>query len=230
MRTCLFCADSGFNPLNEGLVYDWHDKFYFNIVHPHCHYIGHTNIMTAYAKSEICSTFWGKLYSNSLMRDYLDYLICLPQKYRELYYRLDIAMTFRILSMSERVFYSDKVLHFSQYSKKNSTFTLSPIEWLMSLWYAYSGFKEEFDAYYKEKETRKYLKRFLSIHLPWMVGRKGMLDCPDTWRNREMIVDHLKEMVSDPIVETVLLRAGKHLRNERRKFYETIRALAEAEE
>ena len=57
-----------------------------------------------------------------------------------------------------------------------------------------------------------------------------MLDCPDTWRNREMIVDHLKEMVSDPIVETVLLRAGKHLRNERRKFYETIRALAEAEE
>lgn len=44
-RTCLFAADYDFDPLVEGLVYDWHDKFYFNIVHPANHYIGHKNIM-----------------------------------------------------------------------------------------------------------------------------------------------------------------------------------------
>ena len=229
VRTCLFSADSSYNPLQEGLVYDWHDKFYFNVVHPRCHIIGHKNIMTAYAKSEICSTFWGKLYSNTLMEQYLDYLIHLPEKDRELYYRLDIAMTYRILSMSERLFYSDEVLHFSQYSKKNSTFTLAPVEWLMSLWYAYLGMKEEFDVYYNRKKREKCLKRFLRIHLPWMVGRKGMLLSPDKWNYRDSIIGQFGEMAKDPIFKKVLLHKRKFMKDECRDFYETICKIAESE-
>ena len=222
VRTCLFSADSGFNPLNEGLKYDWHDKIYFNIVHPPCHIIGHKNIITAYAKSKICSTFWGKLYGSSLIKRYLNYLINLPDKERELYYRLDIAMTYRILSMSERLFYSDKVLHFSQYSKANSTFTLTPIEWLMSLWYAYRGMRTEINAYYRKKEARKYLRQFLGIHLPWMVGRKGMLAGKDEWNNKAAIIDNFREMALDPIFKYVLLRKRTFLREECKEFYENI--------
>lgn len=228
VRTCLFSADSGYNPLHEGLVYDWHDKFYFNIAHPPCHIIGHKNILTAYARSKICSTFWGKLYSNALMKRYLDYLLLLPDKDRELYYRLDIAMTYRILSMSERLFYSDEVLHFSQYSKKNSTFTLAPIEWLMSLWYSYQGIKDEFDVYYSRKKARKYLKEFLKIHLPWMVGRRGMLSPSDKWSDRDTITGHFGEMTQDSIFRDVLLQR-KFMRNECRDFYMTICKMAESE-
>lgn len=230
VRTCLFSSDSNFNPLQEGLVYDWHDKFYFNIVHPLCHIIGHKNILTAYASSKICSTFWGKLYSNTLMEHYLDYLILLPDKDRELYYRLDISMTYRILSMSERVFYSDEVLHFSQYSKKNSTFTLSPIEWLMSLWYAYQGMKKEFDVYYSRKQARKYMKRFLCIHLPWMVGRRGMLSASDTWNHRASIIERFGEMAMDPIFREILLHKRKYMKEECRNFYKTICEMAESED
>lgn len=226
VRTCLFSADSNYTPLDEGLVYDWHDKFYFNMVHPLCHVIGHKNILTAYARSKICSTFWGKLYANTLMGRYLDYLILLPDKDRELYYRLDIAMTYRILSMSERLFYSDEVLHFSQYSKKNSTFTLAPIEWLMSLWYSYLGMKEEFDAYYRKKRARKYLKEFLTIHLPWMVGRRGMLSSSEQWNYRDLIIGHFGEMADDPLFKNVLLHKRKFMKNECMEFYETICTMA----
>lgn len=228
VRTCLFCADSSYNPLDKGLVYDWHDKFYFNIVHPPCHIIGYKNILTAYARSKICSTFWGKLYSNTLMERYLDYLLLLPEKDRELYYRLDIAMTYRILSMSERLFYSDEVLHFSQYSKMNSTFTLAPIEWLMSLWYSYQGMKDEFGAYYTRKEARTYLKDFLRVHLPWMVGRRGMLSSSEKWNDRDSIIGHFGEMAKDSIVGDVLLHKRTFMRNECRDFYETICKMAES--
>lgn len=228
VRTCLFSADSGYNPLQEGLVYDWHDKFYFNIVHPPCHIIGHKNIVTAYARSKICSTFWGKLYSNVLMERYFDYLLLLPDNDRELYYRLDIAMTYRILSMSERLFYSDEVLHFSQYSKKNSTFTLAPIEWLMSLWHSYQGMKDEFDVYYSRKKARKYLREFLRIHLPWMVGRRGMLSSSDNWNDKDAVIRHFGEMAEDSIFHDVLLHKRKFMRNECREFYETICKMAES--
>lgn len=204
VRTCLFSEDSEYSPLNEGLVYDSHDKFFMNVVHPHCHFIGHKNIMKAYAESKICSTFWGKLYSNDIMNKYLDYLLNLQEEYRELYYRLDISMTYRILSMSERVFYSDKVLHYSQYSKKNSTFTLAPIEWLMALWYAYRGFKEDLSFLCGKKESEKCLKAFLKIHLPWMVGRKGMLNDPTLWANKQAILENFKEMVNDKHFKAVL--------------------------
>lgn len=229
VRTCLFAADSTYNPLNEGLVYDWHDKFYFNIVHPPYHIIGRRSIMTAYARSRICSTFWGKLYANTLMDHYLDYLIHLPDKDRELYYRLDIAMTYRILSMAQRLFYSDEVLHFSQYSKKNSTFTLAPVEWLISLWYSYWGMKEEFDIYYKRKKARKFLREFLRIHLPWMVGRRGMLASPDNWDYKDSIIKHFGEMANDPMFKNVLLHKRKFMRSECIDFYETICKIAESE-
>ena len=222
VRTCLFSADSSYNPIDEGLLYDWHDKYYFNIVHPPCHIIGHKNILTAYARSKICSTFWGKLYANSLMDRYLEYLILLPDKDRELYYRLDIAMTYRILSMAERLYYSDEVLHFSQYSKKNSTFTLAPIEWLMSLWYSYRGMKEEFYLYYKRKKAKKYLKGFLSIHLPWMVERRGMFSSPEQWNCRNAIIENFREMEDDTIFKDVLMRKRKFMKSECRDFYESI--------
>lgn len=230
VRTCLFSADSNYNPLDEGLVYDWHDKFYFNVVHPQCHIIGHKNIMTAYAESKICSTFWGKLYSSELMNRYLDFLLLLPDKDRELYYRLDIAMTYKILSMAERVFYSDEVLHFSQYSKKNSTFTLAPIEWLLSLWYSYQGMKDEFYVYFGKKKTGKYLKKFLSIHLPWMVGRRGMLSHSHEWEQRDRIAEHLGEMANDSIFHDILLRKRKYMKDECRDFYETVCKIAGGED
>lgn len=227
VRTCLFSADNEFDPMNDGLVYDWHDKFYFNIVHPPCHIIGHPNIMYAYARSKICSTFWGKLYTNSIMRHYLEYIIELPAKDRELYYRLDIAMTYRILTMAERVFYSDKVLHFSQYSKKNSTFTLAPIEWLMSLWYSYKGIKEELYAYYKKGKAKKYSKRFLEIHLLWMVGRKGMLKESDSWKYRDFVIEHFGEMVSDKIFKAILLSSKRsYMKEDCREFYDSVKCLA----
>ncbi len=225
-RTCLFSSDSTFDPLDTGLEYDWHDKFYFNMVHPRYHVIGHRKISTYYAKSEICSTFWGKLYTNSLMKKYLEYLIDLPDNDRELYYRLDIAMTYRILSMSERVFYTDKVMHFSQYSRKNSTFTLAPIEWLMSLWYAYSGIKEEMYSYYKEKKAHKCSKMFLKIHLKWMVGRKGMLLNDDTWKYRDEIVGHFNEMIADPIFEEILFDKNNYMRNDCIEFYDSVKRLS----
>lgn len=228
VRTCLFSADSLFDPMSDGLEYDWHDKFYFNVVHPLCHFIGHKNIMTAYARSKICSTFWGKLYTNSLMERYLEYLISLAAQERELYYRLDIAMTYRILSMSERVFYSDKVLHFSQYSKKNSTFTLAPIEWLMSLWYAYKGLKEEIDSYYEKKKAKKYSTGFLTIHLLWMVGRKGMLNEMDSWKYQNSVLENFREMIADSIFKSILINKRKYMKTDCEEFYETVKTLAEA--
>lgn len=225
-RTCLFSADSTFDPLNVGLEYDWHDKYYFNLVHPHCHVMGHSEIMTYYAQSEICSTFWGKLYSNSLMKEYLDYLIGLQNKERELYYRLDIAMTYRILSIAQRVFFTDRVLHFSQYSKKNSTFTLAPIEWMMSLWYSYKGIKEEMYSYYEDKRAHKYSKRFLRIHIMWMVGRKGMLNNDADWKYREDIINHMREMIDDPIFKEVLFNKDNYMINDCIEFYEKIKTLA----
>lgn len=228
VRTCLFSADNEFDPMNDGLLYDWHDKFYFNVVHPPCHIIGHQQIMYAYARAKICSTFWGKLYTTSLMKQYLEYLVTLPAKERELYYRLDIAMTYRILSMAERVFYSDKVLHFSQYSQKNSTFTLAPIEWLISLWYAYTHIKEEIYAYYKKSKAWKYAKEFLEVHLLWMVGRKGMLKEDDTWKYRDDIITHFKEMASDRIFISILMnRKGKYMKKDCMEFYRTVKYLAE---
>lgn len=227
VRTCLFSADSSFDPLDTGLEYDWHDKFYFNVVHPRCHVIGHHPITTYYAKSEICSTFWGKLYSNNLMKQYLNYLIELPQQERELYYRLDIAMTYRILSMSERIYNSDKVLHFSQYSRKNSTYTLAPIEWLMSLWYAYSGIKEEMYSDYKEGKAHKYSKMFLKIHLQWMVGRKGMLMNNESWKYREQILVHLREMLEDSIFKEVLFDKHNYMKNDCVEFYDSVKNIVE---
>lgn len=226
VRTCLFCADSEYNPMDAGLDYDWHDKFYFNVVHPQCHIIGHKNIMLAYARSKICSTFWGKLYTNTLMKRYLDYLTNLPAAERELYYRLDTAMTYRILSMAERVFYSDKVLHFSQYSKKNSTFTLAPIEWLMSLWYSYKGLKDEIYSYYRKKDAKAYSKGFLQVHLLWMVGRKGMLDSVDSSKYRDAVIDHFREMISDKIFKSILINKGQYMKADCREFYEKVYALS----
>lgn len=228
VRTCLFCADNEFDPMNDGLLYDWHDKLYFNIVHPPCHFIGHQQIMYAYARAKICSTFWGKLYANSLMKKYLNYIVTLPTKERELYYRLDIAMTYRILSMAERVFYSDKVLHFSQYSQKNSTFTLAPIEWLISLWYAYTNIKEEVDAYYKKGKAWKYTKEFLEVHLLWMVARKGMLKGSESWKYRDSVIGHFKEMSSDRLFKSILVnRKSKYMKKDCLEFYKTVKQLAE---
>lgn len=228
-RTCLFAADYEFNPLTEGLVYDWHDKFYFNIVHPNSHYIGHKNIMTAYAKSKICSTFWGKIYANDLMIDYLNYQIELPSYERETYYRLDITMTYRILYMAGRVFYSDKILHFSQFSKKNSTFTLAPIEWLMALWYSYKGVKSECDLYYSKKKSKKYAKGFLRIHLLWMVGRKGMLNNPEEWKNKELIFDNMREMIDDEYFSKILNKKNEYMKKDREDFYNKVCEFAKGE-
>ncbi len=227
VRTCLFSSDSTFDPMSNGLEYDGHDKFYFNLAHPLCHAIGHQSIMTRYAKAEVCSTFWGKLYANDLMKRYLDHLIMLPDKERELYYRLDIAMTYQILYMAQRVFFSDKVLHFSQYSKKNSTFTLAPIEWLMSLWYAYQGIKKEMYEDYKKKKAHRYAKRFLKVHILWMVSRKGMLLGSENWRYRDDIIAHFREMIEDPIFKEVLFPKNSYMEKDCGEFYETVKTLAE---
>ena len=222
VRTCLFSADSDYNPMEDGFLYDWHDKFFFNIVHPRCHYIGHKNIMKAYSRSEICSTFWGKLYSNKLMERYLDYILALSKNDRDLYYRLDIAMTYRILSFSERVFFSDKPLHFSQYSGTNSTYVLAPIEWLMSLWYSYKGIKQNNYLFFENKYAFKYCRDFLRIHLPWMVNRKGMLKNFDNWENRDKVIEILSEMLHDSIFIDVMLKHRKTMRQECYEFYRTM--------
>lgn len=227
VRTCLFSADDSYDPMNEGLQYDWHDKYYFNIVHPPCHAIGHKDIMYKYAKSRICSTFWGKLYSTALMKKYADFLLGLKPQERELYFRLDISMTYKVLSMAERVFFSDKVLHFSQYSKKNSTFTLAPIEWLMSLWYAYKGIKSEMYAYYKEKKAKKYSQAFLGIHLVWMVARGGMLKGIDSSPYKEEIIDNFREMLDDEIFKKVLLKKKYYMVEECKQFYMDIEKIVQ---
>lgn len=229
VRTCLFSADSKYDPLQDGLLYDWHDKYYFNVVHPRCHLIGHQNIMKAYAKSEICSTFWGKLYDSRLMNCYLEYLLGLDAADRELYYRLDIAMTYKILSMAKRVFYSDKVLHYYEYSQKNSTFSLSPIEWLMSLWYAYRYIKGDMYTVYKKWWARKYSKMFLQVHLMWMVSRKGMLDNVATSPYKEQIIQNLEEMYHDTIFTHILLRKKGYMATECKAFYDKIGELIHEE-
>ena len=228
VRTCLFSADESYDPMDEGLQYDWHDKYYFNIVHPPCHAIGHKEIMYKYARSRICSTFWGKLYSTALMKKYADFLLELKPQDRELYFRLDIAMTYKVLSMAERVYFSDKVLHFSQYSKKNSTFTLAPIEWLMSLWYTYKGIKGEMYAYYKEKKARKYSKAFLGIHLVWMVARGGMLENIDSSPYREEIIENFREMLGDEIFKKILLKKKHYMVEECKQFYADIEKIVQA--
>lgn len=230
VRTCLFSADREYDPLHEGLVYDTHDKFFFNVAHPPCHIIGHQNIMKAYAKSEICSTFWGKLYSNILMERYLKYLLSLNEMERELYFRLDIAMTCKILEMADRVFYSDKVLHYSQYSKKNSTFTLAPIEWLMSLFFAYKSIKDEMYLYYGKNEARKYSKAFLKIHLMWMVMRSGMLEDINKSPYRKQVIACLNELYTDSIFTKILLNEKSHMRNACCAFYDKVGELVLKEE
>ncbi len=129
--------------------------------------------------------------------------------------------------MSERIYNSDKVLHFSQYSRKNSTYTLAPIEWLMSLWYSYSGIKEELYSDYKEKKAHKYAKMFLKIHLQWMVGRKGMLLNNESWKYRDQILIHFKEMLEDPIFKEVLFDKHNYMKKDCVYFYDTVKKIAE---
>lgn len=229
-RTCLFCSDKEYTPMEQGFLYDQHDKWFFNIVHPPCRVLGPKNIITSYAKSEICSTFWGKLYSASLMRRYVAYILGLTLKDRELYFRLDIAMTYKVLSMSERVYFTDNILHYASYSKTNSTFSLAPIEWLMSLWYAYSNIKQSMYLWYDKKEARRLSKRFLNVHLPWMVERKGMLKNIKHANCQEQIFIHLNEMYNDEIFKNILLRETKYLKEDFREFYSNVQSLVESGE
>ena len=153
------------------------------------------------------------------------YLLELTDDEREFYYRLDIAMTYRILSMATRVFYSDKVLHFAQYSSKSSTYTLAPIEWLMSLWYAYKGIREDMFLSCEEKKAWKCSKKFLRTHLIWMAQRKGLLMASQDWKNRDKIMAHFREMAADPIFKEALLGKRDFTNNDCREFYNSIKKI-----
>ena len=225
VRTVLFREDQGSNYFTDAKNFDFHDRYYFNIVHPSCHIIGHDNIIVAYAKSEICSTFWGKLYQSEVMRRFTNDLLSMPKEERELYFRLDIAWTYHILSISERIFYSDKILHYSSVRKSNSTFSLSPVEWLMSLCYAYTNIKREMNLYYHKIRAKKLLKRFIEIHLPWMIKRQGMLANVHNHNSRILITENLRMIFEDEIVRSMLLRIGGVNKNDYRNFYKELEAI-----
>ncbi|WP_088188550.1 glycosyltransferase family 2 protein [Desulfosporosinus sp. FKA] len=205
-RTCLFFDDKNFNSFYDSSNFDFHDRYYFNVAHPYCHIYGHDNIMTALAKSYICTTFWGKLYSKEVFNAFLEDILAMPNEERDLYYRLDIAWTYHILNISERIYNSDKVLHYASQRATNSTFTLAPIEWLMSLCLAYKNIKREMYLYYKKQKAHKYYKKFIKIHLLFMINRKIDLLSAKAHPLSDMIIENLKMLFDDEVVKSICSR------------------------
>jgi hypothetical protein len=127
-----------------------------------------------------------------------------------------------VLNYSERIYYSDKVLHYAAQRKTNSTFTLAPIEWLMSLCYAYKNIKREMNLYFKKRKADKYSKRFIRIHLFWMVNRKIDFISISEHPYRDIIIENLQILSTDELVTGVVNKQTGVNREAYKKFLRDI--------
>ena len=114
-------------------------------------------------------------------------------------------MTYKMLTFCEKVYFSDKVLHYQSYSPGRTTYSKAPVEWLMSLWYAYKDLKSRFFRWYDYDTAKKYTKKFLDVFLPWMVARRGLLEGIEDSPYYETVMENLKELYNDDVfMDTVL--------------------------
>lgn len=224
VRTMAFCENKDYSVMTSRYDYFAKQSFFIYADYSPSYFIGHHNIIRAYANFIILGTFWGRLYKSSLMHCYLNSILDATKEERELFFRLDVAMTYQILGFSERFFNSDKVLHFASYSERSNTYSTSPVEWLMSFWYAYEGIKKELNLWYKKTDADNLCRRFLNGNLPWMVTRHGILENAKESSYKEKVMQYLGQMYNDVLFQEVLSE-NIDKKPMFREFYEKLRSL-----
>jgi hypothetical protein len=224
-----FAEDKDFISFDKSNDFDFRQKFSVNMNHSPICIIGNDNIIEGYAKDIIYALFWAKLYKASVMSRFLSKILDLPCETREVYFQLDIAWTYQISSIANRVFFNDKVLYYASFRTSNSTFSLSPIEWLMSLIYAYRNIKSNLSIYRKKNIAYKCSKKFLNLHLWWQVNRKTDILEIVNHKYRNEIRDSLKFLYNDEIFNSIMLNPQGLRKNNYLTFYTNIQTVIKEE-
>ncbi len=199
VRTMAIAADKEYDLMKTDKSFDGKDKFWFYHGDPACHAFGQNHIMEELAWGKISGTWWGKLWSMQVTKAYFAFLLALSEEIRGCYFRLDTAMTYKMLTLCNRVYFCDKVLHYQSFSPGRTTYSDAPVEWLMSLWFVYRNIKISFFAWYDYDTAMKFVVKFLGVFVPWMIGRKGLLNNVEQSPYRKIVLKNLKELYSDEI-------------------------------
>lgn len=208
VRTMAIAADKDFDLMKGNASFDGKDKYWFYHGNPACHAFSQNNIMKEFASGRISGTWWGKLWSMSVVKSYFEYLLDLSDDDRGCFFRLDTAMTYKMLTLCNRVYFSDKVLHFQSYSPGRTTYSKAPVEWLMSLWFVYKDLRDRFFCWYDYDTALKYVRKFLNIFTKWMFARKDILKDIDESPYASIVFENLKELYDDKyFMESVIKRS-----------------------
>lgn len=210
VRTMAIAADNQFDLMKGNASFDGKDKYWFYHGDPACHALSQNNIMKEFANGRISGTWWGKLWSMSVTENYFDFLLNLSDDIRGCFFRLDTAMTYKMLTLCNRVYFSDKVLHFQSYSPGRTTYSKAPVEWLMSLWFVYKDLRDSFFDWYDYDTALKYVRKFLNIFTKWMFARKDILKDIDEVPYAELVRNNLRELYNDRFfMEAVINRSSE---------------------
>lgn len=218
VRTMAIAADSKFDLMDGKTSFDGKDKYWFYYEDPECHAFGQNRIMENFASGKISGTWWGKLWGMKVTKDYFKFLLDLPDEERGCFFRLDTAMTYKMMTLCKRVYFSDKVLHFQSYSPGRTTYSKAPAEWLMSLWYVYKDLKQRFFRWYDYDSALKCINNFLEVFTPWMFARQGLLENIDDSAYADMIYANIDEMYRDTVFMDHVRQRAKE-RQPYRDFY-----------
>lgn len=226
VRTMAIAADKDYDLMKTDTSFDGKDKFWFYHGNPLCHAFGQNHIMEELARGRVSGTWWGKLWSMQVTKEYFAFLLNLSREERGCYFRLDTAMTYKMLTLCNRIYFSDKVLHYQTYLPGRTSYSNAPVEWLMSLWYVYKNIKVSFLGWYEYDIATEYIVRFLKTFMPWMMGRKNLLKNIDDSPYKKLVMDNLKELYNDDtFMEFIIERMNNEAQY--RSFYETICKLVE---
>ncbi len=209
VRTMAIAADSEFDLMKKDISFDGKDKFWFYHSDPLCHAFSQNHIMEEFAIGRLSGTWWGKLWDMKVTEQYFDDLIDMNDEIRGCYFRLDTAMTYKMLTLCERVYFSDEVYHFQSFSPGRTSYSKAPTEWLMSLWYVYKDLKLRFFRWYDYDTAMRYTKSFLKIFTKWMFARRGLLDDIELSPYKNMIKHNLQEIYNDDILMSFIIDKSK---------------------
>ena len=111
VRTMAIAADSKFDLMGGNVSFDGKDKFWFYHGDPLCHAFSQNRICEEFAFGRVSGTWWGKLWAMRVTKRYFDFLLGLPEDTRGCFFRLDTAMTYKMLTFCERVYFSEEPYH-----------------------------------------------------------------------------------------------------------------------
>ncbi|MCI8646725.1 MAG: glycosyltransferase family 2 protein [Firmicutes bacterium] len=209
VRTMAIAADSEFDLMKKDMSFDGKDKLWFYHGDPPCHAFSQNHIMEEFALGRLSGTWWGKLWAMKVTERYFDDLMNMKDEIRGCYFRLDTAMTYKMLTLCERVYFSDKVFHFQSYSPGRTSYSKAPTEWLMSLWYVYKDLKLRFFRWYDYDTAMRYIRSFLKIFTKWMFARRGLLDDIEQSPYKNAIMHNLQEIYRNDIFMSFVINKSR---------------------